>query len=402
MNVHGDTGSTHAPSPEQAARARGPARRAGQQRREPALRAGDVVEVRSEAEILTTLDERGTIDGLPFMPEMLEFCGSRFTVQSRAHKTCDSIMSSGFRRMENTVHLAELRCDGSAHGGCQAGCLLFWKQEWLKPIEEHSRPPASSPLEDPRPRAVPTSTGCTRSALERASRRGRADDGEELFSCQATELRAATSTLRWFDPRQYTEDVRSRNVRFGRLVRGLLVMVLNKFQAANNRYVPRIALIHGARKFPFVAGSLTGPTPKEVLDLRPGELVRIRSKAEIEKTLDSNNKNRGLSFDGEMSQYCGRSARVLKRVDRIIDERTGKMIHLSNECIILEGVVCTGDYMQFCPRRIYSYWREIWLERASEASAATPAGHAGESARIAQRSGPPSGRTRQAGTPEAH
>lgn len=401
MNVRDDAGPPEAPSPEQAERAGCTARRAGQQRREPALRAGDVVEVRSEAEILATLDEQGTIDGLPFMPEMLEFCGSRFTVQSRAHKTCDSILSSGYRRMENAVHLTELRCDGGAHGGCQASCLLFWKQEWLKPVEQDSRPPARSRPEDSRPRAVPSATRCTRSALERATRRGRADDGEELFSCQATELRAATSTLRWFDPRQYAEDVKSRNVRLGRLVRGLLVMVFNKFQAANNRYAPRIALIRGARRYPFVGGSLTGPTPKEALDLRPGELVTIKSKEEIEKTLDRNNKNRGLSFDGEMSKYCGRTARVLKRVDRIIDERTGRMIHLSNECIMLAGVVCTGDYMQFCPRRIYSYWREIWLERASEASAATPAGHAGESARIAQRSGPPSGRRRQEGTLEA-
>ena len=28
------------------------------------------------------------------------------------------------------------------------------------------------------------------------------------------------------------------------------------------------------------------------------------------------------------------------------------MIDFENECIMLDGVVCTGDYMQFCPRRI--------------------------------------------------
>jgi hypothetical protein len=371
-------------------------------RREPALRAGDVVEVRSEDEILATLDERGTIDGLPFMPEMLKFCGSRFTVQSRAHKTCDSILSSGFRRMENAVHLAELRCDGGAHGGCQASCLLFWKQEWLKPVEQPSGRPASAQIEDPLSPAVSSRIPCTRVVLDRATRRGRADDGEELFSCQATELRAATSKLRWWDARQYAEDVKSRNVHVGRLIRGLCVLVFNKFQAANKRYVPRLALVRDARKYPFVAGILEGPTPKEVLDLNPGELVSIKSKEEIEKTLDRNNRNRGLSFDGEMAKYCGRTARVLGRVDKIIDERTGKMIHLSNECIMLAGVVCTGDYMQFCPRRIYSYWREIWLDRASGASAATPAGYAGGSTPIAQRSEPLSGRSRPEDTSERH
>ena len=38
------------------------------------------------------------------------------------------------------------------------------------------------------------------------------------------------------------------------------------------------------------------------------------------------------------------------------------MTHLANECIMLEDVVCTGDYMPLCPRRIYDYWRENWLE----------------------------------------
>ena len=48
------------------------------------LRVGEIVEVRSEAEILATLDERGELDGLPFMPEMLDFCGRRFRVHKLA------------------------------------------------------------------------------------------------------------------------------------------------------------------------------------------------------------------------------------------------------------------------------------------------------------------------------
>ena len=96
------------------------------------------MEVRSAAEILDTLDEQGRLDGLPFMPEMLEFCGRRIRVQSRAHKTCDTILASGFRQMESAVHLRELRCDGSSHGGCQAACLLFWKNAWLRPVDESS------------------------------------------------------------------------------------------------------------------------------------------------------------------------------------------------------------------------------------------------------------------------
>ena len=42
------------------------------------------------------------------------------------------------------------------------------------------------------------------------------------------------------------------------------------------------------------------------------------------------------------------------------------MIEIRTDCIMLEGVVCEADYHRFCPRGIYSYWREIWLERVDE------------------------------------
>ena len=83
------------------------------------LRVGDWVVVRSATEIFATLDASGRLDGMPFMPEMLRYCGKPFRVGKVAHKTCDTINSSGGRRLLNTVHLEGLRCDGSAHGGCE-------------------------------------------------------------------------------------------------------------------------------------------------------------------------------------------------------------------------------------------------------------------------------------------
>jgi hypothetical protein len=50
-------------------------------------------------------------------------------------------------------------------------------------------------------------------------------------------------------------------------------------------------------------------------------------------------------------------------VRKIIDEKTGKMMQLPNDCLILDGVECVGDYHQLCPRSIFAYWREIWLNR---------------------------------------
>src|SRR3982751_1936025 len=96
------------------------------------FRAVDCVQVRSKEEILATLDENGCIDGMPFMPEMLQYCGQQFHVDSVAHKTCETARRTWQgRRLDTTVHLASLRCDGSAHGGCQAHCKLFWRDEWL-------------------------------------------------------------------------------------------------------------------------------------------------------------------------------------------------------------------------------------------------------------------------------
>src|SRR5262245_31995892 len=103
----------------------------GRERTALNLRAGEWVEVRSVEEILATLDDQQCLDGLPFMPEMLPYCGKRFRVYKSAHKTCDTIQTFAIRRMDDAVHLDNLRCDGGAHGGCQAGCLLFWKDAWL-------------------------------------------------------------------------------------------------------------------------------------------------------------------------------------------------------------------------------------------------------------------------------
>ena len=91
------------------------------------VRASDEVEVRSAEEIFASLDENGELDSLPFMPEMLQFCGKRFRVYRRADRTCDTINNSGLRRLKDSVHLENIRCGGEAHGGCQARCLIFWK-----------------------------------------------------------------------------------------------------------------------------------------------------------------------------------------------------------------------------------------------------------------------------------
>ncbi len=60
------------------------------------------------------------------------------------------------------------------------------------------------------------------------------------------------------------------------------------------------------------------------LNLQSGDTVEVRSPEEIAPTIDENGRTRGLWFDWEMVPYCGGRYRVKDRVERIIDERTGR------------------------------------------------------------------------------
>ena len=106
--------------------------------------------------------------------------------------------------------------------------------------------------------------------------------------------------------------------------------------------------------------------------------MQIRSKDEIRTTLNSKGMLRGLSFDKEMVPYCGRTARVKAKLERFIDEKTGRMVEIRSDAYILDGVVCQSyrsDKRWFCTRAIYPWWREAWLEpadrTAEEASASS-------------------------------
>jgi len=332
------------------------------------LKAGEWVEVRSREEILATLDERGCLDGAPFMPEMLSYCNRKFLVFKRADKTCDPAHEPwSIRRVKDSVHLENLRCDGRQHGGCQAGCLIFWKEAWLKrtTLDLVSR----DSLRPTQVAVAPENGICTVESLLAASQ-SLSPEGEAIYSCQATDLRNFTTGMAAWDPRQYIRDLRSGNLATGlaadtrgnrflefvlgaiTLFRALIISIFN--------LVPR--RIKGPA-YPHLEGALE-KTPVENLGLQPGELVQVRAREEIIATLDKHNRNRGMLFDGEMLPYCGGIYRVLRRVHHIIDENTGKMVNMKSPCIVLEGVVCKSDYHRLCPRAIYPYWRENWLKRA--------------------------------------
>lgn len=337
------------------------------------LLAGEMVEVRNREEILATLDRDGKLDALPFMPEMLQYCGKRFRVYKRADKTCDTVGIWTLRRVRNAVHLTGLRCDGRSHADCDAGCLLFWKEAWLKRVDPDFLPAseitgsAPSSLQNPL-QVQAASLACNEQRLQEVVFDARSTPDRVLYTCQATQLPGFSTYLPWWDLRQYVRDIRSGNLRRGfgislsgdlletvlsalEVIRALIITVFNKLQAMRDGVL-----------YPHIAGSLD-TTENVILNLQPGEFVEVRSKEEILATLDRKSKNRGLLFDSEMLRYCGGTFRVLKRVNQIVDERSGRILLMKAPCIILDGVACISEYHHLCPRTIYHYWREAWLRR---------------------------------------
>jgi hypothetical protein len=309
------------------------------------LRRGDLVEVRSAADILQTLDAWGGLDAMPFMPEMVAYCGRRFTVDRRTEKICDTVNSTlQSRRLPNTVLLDDLRCDGAAHGGCQAECRLYWNEAWLRKVEPGE--PTRGTENDP---------AAVQALLERIEPNTRdQDDGTDArYRCQATETTAASAPLSTNDPRPYFREVTSTNVS------------IRTFARVMSRAVVMQPMHHfGVLRWP--KGPHSRSPKSQPLDLQAGEWVRVKSREEIEATLTDTGANRGLHFDIEMVPYCGQVLQVRGRVTHIVDEATGKMLQFSSDCIKLENAVCSGERSTgrwFCPREIYPYWRESWLER---------------------------------------
>lgn len=111
--------------------------------------------------------------------------------------------------------------------------------------------------------------------------------------------------------------------------------------------------------------------------LAPGDVVRVRTMAEIETTLDENGRCGGMEFlPVVMAKFCGQTRTVRGRVDRFFDERNWKMLKL-RDAVILDDVYCQPPReadiaWAGCARSCFLFWKEAWLERI-DSPAAPPA-----------------------------
>ena len=300
--------------------------------------AGELVEVKSAAEIAATLDADGRLDGVPFMPEMLAFSGRKLKVVRRADKTCVEGFY-GMRKLGGAVFLEESRCDGAAHGGCQRNCMMFWKEAWLKPATEGQASVVADLTAEAKARrtlaALPTRKG-------------------DRYDCQSTALGEATQPQSKFDVGHLVTDVR----------RGELSPV-GFVLMAGRTVVNRVRHMLGLPDLEQLIGASDGKS-KVALDLKPGDWVRIRSAEEIKATLGPDGRNLGLTFEPEMTRYIGGTYEVDFPVRSIILEETGQMAKL-NRTVALKTLACRGVCAKNCPRANTLYWREAWLERVEEA-----------------------------------
>jgi len=337
------------------------------------LRVGDWVQVRREAEVLSTLDERGCLDGLPFMPQLLDRCGKQFRVRRRAHKLCDTVNETGARRMRDAVFLDDAPCDGRAQGSCEMECPIVWKEAWLTRI--------AGPERNEEDGSGDTNGAPAARLHELVYRNTQPPDKQNgtsgpVYSCQATQIPHATSRLSVWDLRQYAEDFTSGNAGLGEIISVLFLLIYNTIATAGvglgsamRWCYDTVQKLRGGSPYPCRPGRLSrqSRTPSLRLDLRPGDLVTVRSHAEILETVTEDLLNRGMSFHPDMVRHCGRSFRVGKRPARLINEKTGQLMELANECVVLDGARCAGRFTRplLCPRGMSPYWREIWLERVN-------------------------------------
>ena len=303
------------------------------------LRPGDLVEVKAPDEILNTLDSEGTLDHLPFMPEMVEFCGRRFRISQRVLKTCYYGTSSGMRKFgkEDVVLLDGLRCSGDAHDGCQKACTIFWREAWLRKVDG----------------GVVQSTVDSGSAQQLRARL-KTSSGPKTYFCQASEILKATEPL---SKRERIEKCFDEVCAGNQSLLEMTRRVSNwLFWRLRRKLLGEYA--HGKNK----------STPAESLNLKAGEWVEVKSMSAINETVNEAGYNRGLYFTPDMRLLCGQQHRVERRVEKIIVDGTGEMRQLRNT-VHLEGEQCGCIYaLGGCPRGEFSYWREIWVQRVKAAT----------------------------------
>ena len=270
-------------------------------------------------------------------------------------KLCDTIGSTGMYRMRNAVHLEGLRCDGQAHGGCQAGCLLYWKEAWLRRVPSDGREPAGPPPEPAPQRLLATLAAATRKAGRDLRRRGAVlvpGDGIAPGGARARPFlgRQPVRAGRQVGQRQPARRRPRRRHRGVQRVPGPQPQVRAEATADPGRST--VALHRReAREDP---GRQARPATRGTGRVRSKEEISARSTATT-ATADCRSTRR----------CCGTAGRGQGATAGRPDHRRAHRQAAAAAASLHRprGRHLPRRLQPYCPRSNYPYWREIWLER---------------------------------------
>jgi hypothetical protein len=300
---------------------------------------GDLVEIKSWAEIRATLDERGCLEQLPLMPEMVGMCGQRAYVFRCVHRLFDYRKTRRMRHMDGAVLLVGTVCDGSNHGGCEAACHTIWKSAWLRRVarsDDAAGAPVSSDRSDPLKDAAVLQFGT------QAPR----------YACQLTQLHAASQPIGDWSATNFLRPLIAGNVTPAAFVVGWLTHLFNELQH-----------LRQGVSFPAFEVAVQDDGRREELRLAAGDQVVVKPSAEIRATLDDQLMNRGLWFEPDMLKHCDRRYRVQAEVRKLIDIVTGEMRIMKTPAYILRDVHFSGERQLFNAQYEPLFWRGAWLRR---------------------------------------
>jgi hypothetical protein len=272
------------------------------------------------------MNPSGDVEGALVSAQLWDHCGRKFVIS----KVVTHFFHSDrmFKCLPTLYMLGGAVCSGevaSFHSRCDRNCSLLWSGQWLEKAD-HELGSFLANREDKNPGLV-----------------GRIDDLSEVHRvCQLSHLHVLAGT-------SHLDDILER-------VRGFIRYTKQSLRAQISRLVLRTV---------EPAKTVTQVKPRDVR-IAAGELVKVKSRHEIENLLDESGKYKGCTFQPEMYDYCGRPYRVLRQVDYFYDEVKQKLCKCK-DLFILEGVYCTGRkrfYKDRCNLNCYPFWHKDWLERA--------------------------------------
>ncbi len=294
-------------------------------KKEPQFKCGDVVRVLPKEKIMGTVNPLGDVEGVLVSSQLWEHCGRKFVIS----KVVTHFFRSDrmFKCLPMLYMLEGVVCSGevaSFHSHCDRNCSLLWSGQWLEKAD-HELGSSLANREDKNPGLV-----------------GKINDLSEAHRvCQLSHLHV-------FGKTSHLDDILER-------VRGFIRYTKQSVWALISRLVPRTA--EPAETATQVKSGNVG--------IAAGELVKVKSRHQIESLLDESGKYKECTFQPEMYDYCGRPYRVLRQVDFFYDEVKQKLCKCKN-LFILEGVLCTGRkrfYKDRCNLNCYPFWHKDWLER---------------------------------------